>query len=81
MDTPATAQTSAKPGQDLTVQERFLRVFGTVMLVIFGLLAVLSIFALFGGRPDQRWDILKVFLFIAIGAPIAYRLRRYRKIR
>jgi len=82
MDAPPVAQTSGEAVvPTLTTQERLLRSFGTVMLVIFGLMGLLTVIALFGSRPDHRWDIAKVFLFILIGAPIAYRLRRYRRIR
>lgn len=82
MNAPPVAQTSDEGGvPSLTTQERLLRGCGTVMLVIFLLMAVLTVFALLGSKSDQRWEITKVFLFILIGAPIAYRLRRYRRIR
>jgi hypothetical protein len=69
------------PPPRLSLQERTLRIFGTVMLVLFLLIGLLGIVAIAGSKSDQRWDIAKVFLFILIGAPIAYRLRRYRRIR
>ena len=81
MDAPPEPVSSGSAVPQPTFQERALRLFGTVMLVFFVLIGLLAVVAMFGSSGDQRWDIAKVFLFILIGAPIAYRLRRYRRIR
>lgn len=64
-----------------SIGERFMRGFGTVMLIIIALLGVLGLFAFFGAKPEDRWDIGKVFIFLAIVASVAQGLRRYRRIR
>lgn len=78
------AEPAAKPGSpaaQLSNSERALRLTGTVMLVLFVLMGLLGVVGILGARGDQRWDMAKVFLFVLIGAPIAYRLRKYRRIR
>ena len=65
----------------LSFSERALRLTGTLLLVFFVVIGLLGVVAMVWSRGDQRWDIAKVFLFILIGAPMAYRLRKYRRIR
>ena len=61
--------------------ERFMRGFGTVMLIISAILALLCVIALFGAKPEDRWSIAIAFLFLGIAAATAQGLRRYRRIR
>lgn len=61
--------------------ERFMRGFGTFILIIAAILAALCIFALFGAKPEDRWNIGKALLFLSFAAAGAQGLRRYRRIR
>ena len=61
--------------------ERFMRGFATVMLIISAILALLCVIALFGAKPEDRWNIARAFLFLGIAAMVAQRLRHYRQIR
>ena len=61
--------------------ERFMRGFGTAILIICAVLALLCLVAIFGAKPEDRWSISRVFLFLGIAAVTALGMRRYRRIR
>jgi hypothetical protein len=64
-----------------TTGERFMRGFGTVMLIISAVLALLCLIAILGAKPEDRWSIGRAFIFLGIAAATAQGMRRYRRIR
>lgn len=64
-----------------TAGERFMRGFGTAMLMIAAILGALCVFALFGAKPEDRWNIGKALLFLSFTAAGAQGLRHYRRIK
>ena len=64
-----------------TTGERFMRGFGTVMLIISAVLALLCLIAILGAKPENRWSIGRAFIFLGIAAFTAQGMRRYRRIR
>lgn len=68
-------------GVQSSTGERFMRGCGTVTLIISVILAVLCVIALFGAKPEDRWNIGKAFLFLSFAAAAAQGMRRYRRIR
>ena len=80
MDRPPAAVPN-QPPVSVTRGERFMRGFGTAMLIITGVLGLLCLIAILGAKPENRWEIGKVLIFLAIAAGTAQGMRRYRRIR
>ena len=70
-----------QPPVPLSAGERLMRGFGTVMLIISAVFALLCIIAILGAKPKDRWSIGRAFIFLGIAAVTAEGMRRYRRIR
>jgi hypothetical protein len=61
--------------------ERWMRGFGTAIVIISVVLGVLCVIGIFGAKPEDRWEIGKAAFFLLIAATTGEGLRRYRRIR
>jgi hypothetical protein len=78
---PALDPTQPQMTVPISLGERLMRRFGTVLLIISSLLALICLIALFSARPDDRWAIAKALFFLGMAMTVARGLRRYRRIR
>lgn len=70
-----------QPPIPLSAGERFMRGFGTAMLIVSAVLGLLCVIAILGSKAEDHWSIGKAFIFLGIAAVIAQGMRRYRRIR
>lgn len=78
---PVVNPNQPRPPVTPSAGERFRRGFGTVMLIVSAILALLCLIAMFGAKPEDRWSIGRAFIFLGIAATVAQGLRHYRRIR
>jgi hypothetical protein len=70
-----------QPPIPLSAGERFMRGFGTAMLIVSAVLGLLCVIAILGSKPEDRRSIGRAFIFLGIAAVTAQGMRRYRRIR
>jgi len=82
MEQPAAVDPSHPESvQPVSRGERWMRGFGTVIVIVSAILGVICIIGIVGAKPEDRWEIGKAVFFLLIAATTGEGLRRYRRIR